>query len=247
MSDAALTEALAELADTLTDDFDVIDFLHVLAGHCVGLLEVDAAGVLLASPHGRLKVVASADERAGVVELFELQVEEGPGLDAWRSGSPVSHPDLAAAGGRWPRLSAMASSAGFTATFALPMRLRRENIGVVSLFKATAGDLDGNSRRVAKTMVDVATIGLLQFIALRRHELLLEQLHNTLTSRVIIEQAKGFVSERLGIDMAAAFTLLRSYARGNGRRLTDVADAVLTRSADVQDLFARGVPGATQT
>lgn len=233
----AVTDVLVDLVDTLTDDFDVIDFFHVLAGHCVELLEVDAAGVLLALRDGRLQVVASADERPRTVELFQLQVEEGPGLDAWRTGTPIGHPDLAAAGDRWPRLAAKASAAGFAATCALPMRLHRENVGVLSLLKARAGELDGESLGVAKALVDLAGIGLLQARAAWRHEVLLEQLEHALTSRVVLEQAKGFVADRTGTDITTAFTILRSYARINGRGLTDVADAVVARSDDVRDLF----------
>jgi hypothetical protein len=181
--------------------------------------------------------VASADEAPEIVDLFQVQIEEGPGVDAWRSGAPVGHPDLRAAEGRWPRFAEKASAAGFTATYAVPMRLRAENIGVLSLFKAGPGELDGDTARAAKAMVDVATIGLLQARAMRHHEVLVEQLQAALTSRVVIEQAKGFVSERLGIDLATAFVLLRGHSRRNGRRLTDVARAVVTRAEDVRELL----------
>ncbi|HKN54206.1 MAG TPA: GAF and ANTAR domain-containing protein [Amycolatopsis sp.] len=235
MRDEALADALVELAETLTGDFDVIDFFHLVAARCVELADAGAAGVLLAHPHGRLEVVASADEEPAIVELFQMQVQDGPGFEAWRTGTPVEHPDLAET--LWPKLAEKARSAGFTAACALPMRLRTENIGVLVLLTGP-GRFDGESVRAAKAIVDVATIGLLQARAVRRQEVLIEQLQHALTSRVVIEQAKGFVAERLGVGMATAFARLRDYARRHSLRLTDVAEAVVTRSEEVRDLFA---------
>ncbi|GLY39811.1 transcriptional regulator [Amycolatopsis sp. NBRC 101858] len=240
MREAGLIDTLVELADTLTGDFDLIDFLHLLAGRCVELLDVDAAGVLLAHPHGRLQVVASADEAPEIMELFQIQVEEGPSLEAWQGGEPVGHPDLADGDTPWPRLRRMAATAGYAAVYAVPMRLRDENVGALCLFKGTTGEPGGDSVRAAKAMVDVATIGLIQARTARRHEVLVEQLQTALNSRIVIEQAKGFVAERLGVDVAAAFGLLRDYARSRGRRLTAVAGEVVTRSANVRDLFDNG-------
>ena len=246
MRDDALIEVLVELADTLTEDFDVVDFLHLLSRRCVTLLDTETAGVLLAHPQGRLQVVASADETPDILELFQIQVTEGPGVDAWRTGAPVGHPDLAAADGRWPRFATHAAAAGYSAAYAVPMRLRDANIGVLSLVKETGGEFDGESARAAKALVDVATIGLLQARAIRQHEVLVEQLQTALTSRIVIEQAKGFVAERLGVDMATSFALLRRFARGTNRRLTDVATAVVTRSEDVAELYARAKVGGDQ-
>ncbi|WP_410611907.1 GAF domain-containing protein [Amycolatopsis sp. lyj-109] len=244
MREAGLIDTLVELADTLTGDFDLIDFLHLLAGRCVELLDAEAAGVLLAHPHGRLQVVASADEAPEVMELFQIQVEEGPGREAWLTGAPVSHPDFAAGDTPWPRLREMAATAGYSAVYAVPMRLRDENVGALCLFKSAAGEPDQESVRAAKAMVDVATIGLLQARVVQQREILVEQLQTALNSRIVIEQAKGFVAERLGVDVAVAFGLLRGYARARGRRLTELAGEVVTRSANVQDLF--GGAGTTE-
>ncbi|WIX98813.1 GAF and ANTAR domain-containing protein [Amycolatopsis mongoliensis] len=237
MREAGLSDTLVELAGTLTGDFDLIDFLHRLAGRCVELLDADAAGVLLAHPHGRLQVVASADEAPEAVELFQIQVEEGPSIEAWLGGAPVSHPDLADGDTPWPRLRRMAATAGYAAVYAVPMRLREENVGVLCLFKGAAGEPGQDSVRAAKAMVDVATISLIQARTARQRDILVEQLQTALNSRIIVDQAKGFVAERLGVDVAAAFALLRDYSRARGRRLTAVAEEVVTRSANVQDLY----------
>ena len=241
-----LAETFVELADTLVTDFDVVDFLHVLAHRCVQLLDVDAAGLMLADQHGRLRVVASSTERARLVELFQLQHDEGPCLECYRSGAPVAHPDLAAAV-RWPRFAPAAGEAGFAAVQALPMRLRDEVIGAMNLFRETPGSLDEASRRVGQALVDVATIGLLHERNFRHRETLAEQLQAALNSRVTIEQAKGVLAERLGVGMDEAFGLLRGYARSHNRRLSDLARALVDRSADVADLAetsrSSGIPG----
>jgi GAF domain-containing protein len=240
MRETGVIDTLVELADTLTGDFDLIDFLHLLTARCVELLDADAAGVLMAHSRGGLQVVASADEAPEAVELFHIQVEEGPGLEAWLSGEPVSHPDLADDEAPWPRLREMAVTAGYAAVYAVPMRLREENIGALCLFKSTPGEPGGDSVRAAKAMVDVATISLIQARVVRQHEDLIEQLQTALNSRIILEQAKGFVAQRVGVDVGAAFGLLRGYARARSRRLTEVAGEVVTRSANVQDLFDDG-------
>lgn len=247
MREAGLIDALVELADTLTGDFDLIDFLHLLVGRCVEQLDADAAGVLLAHPHGRLQVVASTDEAPEAVDLFQIQAEAGPGHEAWLSGELVSHPDLAAGDTPWPQLRDMAVTAGHAAVYAVPMRLRGENIGALCLFKGTTGEPDEDSVRAAKAMVDVATLSLIQAWAVRQREVLVEQLQTVLNSRIVLEQAKGFVAERLGVDVAAAFGLLRGHARARGRRLTEVAGEIVRRSANVEDLFGdSGTIGSTR-
>ncbi|GAA4548258.1 GAF and ANTAR domain-containing protein [Amycolatopsis samaneae] len=237
MRDDSLTEVLVELADTLVDDFDVLDFLHLLSRRCVDLLGIDAAGVLLADPRGGLRVVASADEEPRLLELFQLQIDEGPCADAYRTGAAVGHTALPEAESRWPLFAPKAAAAGFQAAYALPMRLRSDIVGVLNLLVATSGELDGPSMRTAQAMVDVATIGLLQARSARHYDVLIEQLQTALSSRVVIEQAKGFIAERLGLDMGGSFSVLRGYSRRNNRKLTEVAAAVVARSEDVQDLF----------
>lgn len=232
----ALAETFVELADTLVTDFDVVDFLQMLAHRCVQLLDVDAAGLMLADQYGRLRVVASSTERARLVELFQLQNDEGPCLECYRSGAPVDHAALPTAAGRWPRFAPAAGEAGFAAVQALPMRLRDEVIGAMNLFRETPGSLDEASRRVGQALVDVATIGLLHERNFRHRETLAEQLQAALNSRVTIEQAKGVLAERLGVGMDEAFGLLRGYARSHNRRLSDLARALVDRSEDVADL-----------
>ncbi|MCA1677194.1 MAG: GAF and ANTAR domain-containing protein, partial [Actinobacteria bacterium] len=215
MGDGRLVDTFVELADTLIDDFDVIDFLHLLVDRCVALLDVDAAGLLLANQHGQLQLIATSNEQVRLLELFQLQNEQGPCLDAFATGTRITHTDLTTAGGRWPRFTEAAIDAGFVAVDALPMRLRSEVIGALNLFRSTPGPLSDTALQTAQALVAVATIGLLQERSIRHQEILTEQLQAALNSRVVIEQAKGLVAERLGVDMQGAFAALRGYTRGH--------------------------------
>lgn len=231
-----LAETFVELADTLVDEFDLEDFLHMLADRCVRLLEVDAAGLLLMDHYGQLRVVGASNEQARTLELLELQNDEGPSLECYRGGERVIVPDLAEEGDRWPAFTEAARAAGFAAVHTMPMRLRSEVIGALNLFRSATGVLDTVKARVGQAIADVATIGLLQERAVRRQESLAEQLQGALNSRVVIEQAKGVVSERLGIDMAGAFGALRGFARNHNLRIATVALAVLEGHIDMDEL-----------
>ena len=226
-----LSDTFVDLADTMVDDFDVIDFLHLLTDRSVRLLSVSAAGVVLADPRGELRVAAASSEAAGLIELFQVQNDQGPCLDCFRTGQPVTAAGLDGTGQRWPRFAAAATRAGFGAVDALPMRLRDQVIGALNLFSAGAPALGPAELRVGQALADVATIGLLQERNVRRAATLAEQLQAALNSRVVIEQAKGRLAERTGLDMEQAFTLLRQHARDSNQRLTDVARYVIDSPA----------------
>lgn len=229
MAEIALVDVFVEMADTLVDDFDVMDFLHVLAERCIELMEVPAAGLLLADEQGVLQIVAASSERMRLLELFQLQADEGPCVDCFRSGQPVSVPDLTTAG-RWPRFTAAATEAGFASAHALPMRLRSETIGALNLFGTRPGAIEPSRLRLGQALADVATIGLLQQRAILRRTTLTEQLQTALNSRVLIEQAKGVLAERLRVGVDDAFTRLRAEARTQNRRLAELAQAIVDGS-----------------
>jgi GAF domain-containing protein len=242
MDGRLLSETFVELADTMVADFDVIDFLHVLTDRSVELLGASAAGLLLADPRGELRVVAASSERARLLELFQIQHDQGPCLDCFHAGEPVAVTDLSAAAGRWPRFAPAAQQAGFAAVQALPMRLRTQIIGALNLFRATAGPFGEEETRIGQALADVATISLLHERSLRRSETLNEQLQTALNSRVTIEQAKGKLAERLHIDLDHAFELLRGYARSRNRRLSEMARAFVDDSEQLPDLTAAPLP-----
>ncbi len=231
--EALVVQALVGMADTLVDDYDVVDILTRLSDQCVELLGAAAAGVMLASSDGgELRVVASSSEAMRVVELFELQAQEGPCLDCFSTGARVTHVDLGAVGGRWPSFSKVAIAAGFRSAHALPLRLRGVTIGALNLFNTDLVPMTEDDVAVAQAFADLATISILQHRASFEAQRLNHQLSTALTSRIAIEQAKGIVAERTGLDMQAAFAALRTYARNNNLRLTDVAQSAIDGTLD---------------
>jgi GAF domain-containing protein len=225
--EALLARTLVELADTLVADFDVVELLTLLTDGCVDVLDVGAAGLMLAAPEGDLRVMASSSEAMRVLELFELQSHEGPCLDCYRTGQPVVNQDLATVNGRWPRFAAEALAAGFHSVHALPMRLRGTVIGALNLFHIEPGVMRQADVAAAQAMADVATIGVLQHRAALEAQVLNEQLNHALNSRIVIEQAKGIIAERDGLNMEQAFSTLRNHARDHNLRLVDVAGDVI--------------------
>ncbi|HXS63396.1 MAG TPA: GAF and ANTAR domain-containing protein [Streptosporangiaceae bacterium] len=232
-----LAQTFVELADTLVSGFDLMEFLHLLTDRCVELLEVDAAGLLLADARGALQLVAASTEQARLAELFQIQNDEGPCLDCYRTGSPVIVGDLATgnAAAQWPRFASAAKKMGFAAVHAIPMRLREEIIGTLNLFGSAPNVLDQAVARAATALVDVATIGILQERAAREQELVSGQLQVALNSRVMIEQAKGIIAERLRITPDQAFITLRHYSRNNNLPLTQLARDVISGTVAIAE------------
>jgi hypothetical protein len=226
-----LARVFVELADTLVEEFDPVDLLQVLADRCVELLDVDAAGLMLADQRGDLQPIASTEERVRLLELRQLEVREGPGLDCFTTGIPQSAVDLTATD-RWPRFCSAAVRAGFGGGSAVPMRLRQQVIGVLDLFTDAPRQLPDECLAIGRAMADIATIGLLQARNLHDQTLLSEQLQAALTSRVLIEQAKGVLAALSGLTVAEAFTRMRTHARRHGMALTAVAGAVVEGRLD---------------
>jgi transcriptional regulator with GAF, ATPase, and Fis domain len=237
--EAQLNETFVELADTLVNHFDVADLLHTLVTRCVDLFDLDAAGLVLADPTGRLRVVASSIEQARMLELLEVQTREGPCLDCYRTGKLVVEEDLSSTD-RWPSFAAQALAADFHSVHALPMRLRDDVIGAMNLFRLPAGRLAPADAAACQALADVATISLLQERAIQEGRLLAEQLQTALNNRVIIEQAKGVLAEKARLDMDAAFQLLRRYARNHNLSLAAVARAMIEGQLLLADLAPAG-------
>jgi GAF domain-containing protein len=223
-----LADVFVDVADTLVADFDLIEFLHAVARHATAISGGAAAGVLLSGQDGLLHHVGASSEDARLLELFQIQNSEGPCLDCYRTGSRVVVPDLAQARGRWPSFAPRALAVGMASVYAFPMRLRDRVIGGLNLFQTERQELTAEEVRVVQALADMATIALIQEQAISRAEVLTEQLQAALTSRIVVEQAKGAVARTYGISVDEAFELLRSHARGARRRLTDVAHEVVT-------------------
>ncbi len=227
---------IVDVADTLVDDFDIIDFLHSVSVHTATLVDAAAVGMMLADVDGNLQFVTATQEAAAMLELFQLQEREGPCLDAFTSGKPVATSQLDTAGDRWPRFAPRAAAAGFTSVHALPMRRRDKVIGALNVFSAHERQLTAADLAVSQALADVATIGLLQERAIQRGALLAEQLQKALTSRIIIEQAKGALANMQQVSVDEAFKRLRSYARQHRLSLTALATSWMNAPDEYPEL-----------
>ncbi len=234
--ESLVVATLVELADNLVDNYDVIDVLTVLSHRCVEAIDVDAAGVMLALPGGELQFIASSSDSMTVLELFQIQANEGPCVDSFNSGEAIVNHELRSADTRWPRFSPLAISKGFRSVHCLPMRLRGRTIGALNFFRNEQGLLSDEDVIVAQGLADIATIAILQHQTSLNAKLLNDQLSVALNSRIIIEQAKGMVSQAAECDMDEAFGRLRAHARNRNQRLTDVAVSVVEGSLTVSDL-----------
>jgi transcriptional regulator with GAF, ATPase, and Fis domain len=235
----ALVATFVDLVDSLVDDYDVVEFLQALAARCVELLDVSEAGIMLVDPAGKLRYVASSSERMRVVELLELQLEEGPCFDAYMGHEAVVSGSVDDAAGRWPQFAEHVRAAGFASVAAVPMRLRADVIGALNLFSSDAGGIDADDLRLGQAMADVATIGILHHRAMRDAHALVAQLESALESRVVIEQAKGIVAASAGIGIDDAFQRIRGFSREQNRLLSEVAREIVVGSPETSALRDR--------
>jgi hypothetical protein len=243
--DELISRAFVSLADTLVDEYDVIELLNRLAGFSVQLLPADAAGIVLGDARRELRAVAASDEAAHIMELLQLQSDQGPCLECFQSAAPVRVADLAEAADRWPTFVAAVMQRGdFRSVHALPLRLRGRAIGALNLFGGVPGPLPELDLALGQALADVATIGILQERAIRRGEVLNEQLQSALNHRVIIEQAKGVLAQYGGLAPADAFDRLRRHARSRNLKLTNVARRIVDKELDPGEVLAPGrTPG----
>jgi transcriptional regulator with GAF, ATPase, and Fis domain len=231
-----LVHAFVSLADTLVDDYDVVEFAQELVEDCMSLLHVDSAGLLLDDLRGGLQVLASTSEQARMLELLQIQSKAGPCLQAYDTGQQVLVEDVREEVDRWPEFAARAAGEGYGSVIAIPLRLRNERIGALNMFRRTPGLLSESDLLVAQALADVATIGILHQRVLTRGAQVNSQLQIALNSRIVIEQAKGMLAERTGLDVAASFSLMRDYSRRERRLLLDTAERVIEGTLSVAEL-----------
>jgi transcriptional regulator with GAF, ATPase, and Fis domain len=224
-----VVQAFVELSNELVDNYDMADLLVRLTTNCARLLDIASAGLLLSDPRGTLHLVAASSERTHDLEAFQLQRDEGPCLDCYHSGEPVVVPDLEAEAHRWPQFVPAARSAGFASVHAVPMRLRSSVLGTLGLFGTHVGSLQDDDLALAQALVHVASVALVNERAAADRAIVNSQLQHALTSRILLEQAKGVIAQSGGLEIDKAFEVLRRYARDHGRKLSDVASEVVER------------------
>jgi transcriptional regulator with GAF, ATPase, and Fis domain len=241
---ALTATTFVEIVDTLVDDFDVIDVLTQLTSRCVELLKAAAAGILLADANGQLRVIGASTEQVGLLELFQIQNDEGPCLDSYRTGAVVFDASLDA-DSAWPRFAEESVRSGYPSVCAVPLRLKNLTLGCLNLFMSEPIALTGAEMLLSRALADVASIAIVQDQATREAAIREGHLQHALTSRISIEQAKGMIAERAGVDMDDAFNKLRSFARSSNRLLTEVAESIVAGTMGIESLFGQRHPPST--
>jgi hypothetical protein len=191
---------------------------------------------MLVDSNGDLQLMTSTSEGADLVEVMQLTAAAGPCIQCFSTGEAVSVPDITAAEHKWPVFAQAALGRGFRSAHATPMRLRGQVIGTMNLFSIKQGALSARDAALAQALTDAATIGILQERVISEGEILAEQLHRALDSRVLIEQAKGIISHSLDVDMDDAFAYLRAHARTHNLTLRAVAEALSDRTLSTSAL-----------
>ena len=235
---ALTATTFVEIVDTLVDDFDVIDVLTQLTSRSVELLPAAAAGILLADADGHLRVIGASTEQVGLLELFQIQNDEGPCLDSYRTGAVVVDASLDSHSA-WPRFAEESVRSGYPSVCAVPLRLKSLTLGCLNMFMSEPVALVDAEIALAQALADVASIAIVQDLATREAAIREGHLQHALTSRISIEQAKGMISERGSVDMDEAFNRLRSYARSNNRLLTEVAESIIAGTTGIESLYDR--------
>jgi len=245
----AITKAFVTLANNLVDGYDVVELLSGLAADCAAVFDIDSAGLLLVDPSGVLHVMAASSEKTRNLELFQLQRDQGPCLDCFKSGEPVIVPDLAAAFERWPTFVPTALAAGYASVHAVPLRLQDARMGALGLFGRTVGSLSDNDIDLAQALAHVGSVAIVQGNLIADKVAIADQLQQALNSRVVVEQAKGILAQLGNLDMEEAFAVLRRYARDHNQRLAVLANSVVSRQVLAQDLLihAQQTPSAEAT
>jgi len=229
-----INNAFVAVADTLTTDFDVVDLLHTLVEQCTQILDTTAGGLMLVDGAGQLQLMTSTSEAADLVEVMQIAAADGPCIECFTTGTAVSVPDIENTDGRWPDFQKAARESGFRSAHATPLRLRGQVIGTMNLFGVKSEALSDRDAAVAQALSDVATIGILQERLVREGNIVAEQLHAALDSRIVIEQAKGIIAHSLSIDMDKAFGVLRAHARNNNLTIRFVADEISSGGLSVK-------------
>lgn len=231
-----LIDAFVQATGTLVADYDIVELLQTLIDNAVAIFDVDAAGIILANDRDELEVVVSTSESSTLLGVLQLKTGEGPCVEAYIDGVVIAASDADEMRRRWPTFAVAAEAAGFASVHSVPLRVRDTVLGSLNLFRAADGALNERDAAAAHALTDVATISVLQQRTTDHAVRVQEQLQQALDSRIVIEQAKGFIAHTRGTDLDTAFRLLRSYARSHQRLLADTARAIVNRDVDVPQL-----------
>lgn len=228
-------KVLERFTSTLVEPFGLETVLAGLSTDMEHVLEVAGAGVMLEDKSGKLRLKGSSSGILRQLENLQIELDEGPCLLAFRTGETVIAADLHT-DQRFPRFGPRATAVGMGAVYSFPLRWGDSVLGALNLYRSEPGGFDDKQIEAGQTFAQVATVFLVHAEDVQESKLLNDQLQRALESRVLIEQAKGFVAGTRQIDPDNAFTVLRHYARNRGLKLQEVAKAVIDRRLSVDEL-----------
>lgn len=224
-----VSRAFVSLADTLAEDFDPLSLFQRLVDHCVALLDVEAAGVMMRDARGGLRTTAASSEEAAFLEILQLQTNSGPCMDAYHERRRISVPDLAGERERWPKVVPAAMNAGFASMHTVPLRLHEHVVGAVNLLRADLGSLPSEDEYLAQALADATMLALMQWsMEPPRNSEIVTRLQSVIAAKSALEIAKGMIVEQAGVSFSTAAHLLRSYAAQERLKLTDTARALVS-------------------
>jgi hypothetical protein len=228
-----VAEAFVSLADTFGSGVDPLVLVDRLVGHCVRLTGADAAGIMMVTARGSLRTMAVSDDRADLLEIFQLQTGEGPCVECLRQAQPVNAGDLAAHGDRWPGFVPPARAAGFHGAYALPVRVNEQTIGVLNLLCEAPGALTEDDLLLAGALADVTAIALMHWdVEPVRPQDVLTLVQAVISAKATLETAKGMLAAHGLLTPAEAGAALRAYSRRQGRRPSETAQELVHRALD---------------
>lgn len=228
-----VSDIFVELADTLASDYEIGEFVQLLAHRCTEILQADTAGVLLETPDGHLKLAGAVSEEMYAIEQVEIELGQGLCIDAYRSREPVIAPDLVEFGDRWPQVVPRLRQLGMQAGYGFPLWLRGDCIGALNLYRRAPGEFRDDDIRLGQAFAHMAAIGILQERRVAHAQQRADQLQHALDMRVMIEQAKGVLAQRHGIPPKAAFEALRAHARRNRLRVHDLSKRIVEEGVEI--------------
>jgi transcriptional regulator with GAF, ATPase, and Fis domain len=230
MTPRSVTQAFAEVTAALTSGRDVTDTLDRLVRDSAEVLGAQAVGLLIKVNEDELELLSATSHQIAELELFQIQHDTGPCIEAIRTGSAVTAASQDDIRVRWPRVGAAIAAAGYTTVRAYPLCWRGRAIGALNTFHTREKPAAEDTGQIGQALADIATTVIIQASALTAEQIA-ERVQEVLQARTLIEQAKGVLAYTRGVDMAMAYDLLRHLAADRRATITDTAASVI---ADAQ-------------
>jgi hypothetical protein len=237
MTPRTVAQALADATSALTRDDDVTDVLARLIGDCAEVLSAEAIGVLVLNAQSDLELLSATSHRVAELELFQIQHDSGPCIDAIHSSAMVTATGATEMNRRWPAIGPVIAAAGYDALHAYPLRWHGHTLGAMNVFHGAPADAvdvaPAERALLGQTFADIATIVIVQSTDVTLQQVT-DRVQQALQARTTIEQAKGVLAYQHNLEMSDAYELLRTMA-APGSTLTATAAAVIAEARQRAD------------